>query len=193
MKKKFKITIILLSAVLLFSCGVDEPDNNAALSDGNNEQNLGSADAQLEEKAEVGYLAPDFSVELLSGETVNLSDFRGKVVIINFWATWCGPCVRKLPGIQQISEVYADDAVVLAINCSEDKSKVEDFISENGYTFHVGPDYGPIQSLYPTQGIPYSIIVNADGVITQMNLGGGGDIFAAYEGYIKTAIESTQH
>jgi len=183
--------IVLLSAVLLFSCGIDEPDNNTPLLDGNNARITGEANGgSLEERAEAGYLAPDFSVELLSGETVSLSDFRGKVVLINFWATWCGPCVKEMPDIQKLSEAYSDDLVVLAINCNESKNKVEEFINANGYTFRVGLDSGEVQKLYPTRGIPYTIVINANGVITQTQLGAPADAFAVFEEYVKAAMEN---
>ena len=170
MKKKFSIIIIIiLSVFLLFSCDSRLPDTTG-------------------EKVEANNPAPDFSIELLSGETVSLSDFLGKVVFINFWATWCGPCVEEMPDIQQLAETYPDDVVVIAINCSERKDKVEDFIYGRGYTFHVGLDDGVVQSLYPTRGIPYTVIVDANGNISQTHLGGGAGMFPKFEEYVKAAM-----
>jgi len=170
-KKKFSLIIIILYAVLLFSCDSRLPDTDTA-----------------GEKIETNNPAPDFSIELLSGETVSLSDFLGKVVFINFWATWCGPCVEEMPDIQQLADAYPDDIVVLAINCSERKDKVEDFIYGRGYTFYVGLDDGAVQSLYPTRGIPYTIVIDAKGNISQTHLGGGAGMFPKFEEYVKTAM-----
>jgi len=174
---KIKIILIILLITLLFaSCNSDAPLNRQ---DKHNDPQV---------RAEVNFLAPDFSVELLSGETVKLSDYRGKVVLINFWATWCGPCVDEMPDIQKISEAYPDDLVVLAINCNESEDRVRDFISSNSYTFNIGLDKGEVQKLYPTNGIPYTIIVNADGIITQTHLGGGRGMFPVFEEYVKNAM-----
>ena len=160
-----KITAVILILIVLFA-GCKKPP---------------------EEKVEVGYTAPDFSVELLNGDTVKLSDYRGKAVFLNFWATWCGPCVNEMPEIQQLSEAFPDDLVVLAVNCSEMKYRVEDFINQNSYTFNIGLDEdGDIQKLYPTNGIPYTVVVDPEGIITELHL--GSSTFSVFEGYVNNAL-----
>ena len=201
MKKKIKnilsvilIVVITLSAIVLFaSCKktgdilLDTTNDNA--SNPANDNSSESVETSVETKVEVGYAAPDFSVELLSGETVKLSDYKGKVVFINFWATWCPPCVSEMPDIQKLSDNYPDDLVVLAVNYGEKKDKVADFISNKNYTIHVGIDEnGDISKLYPSNGIPYTIVIDAKGIITQTQLGTGDDIYSVYEGYVKDAL-----
>ena len=208
MKKKhnfkniIKIIIIIFTALILFtSCEMidnftskDKKNDNNTVEDKNgqeenedddNEEIVDDPDA----KVEIGFAAPDFRVKLLNGKTAKLSKYRGKAVLINFWATWCGPCVGEMPDIQKLSETFPDDLVVLAVNCNEKKDNVDKFIKDNGYTFRIGLDEnGEIQNKYPSSGIPYSIIVNPDGIITEIHLGASGDMFTIYEKDIKAAL-----
>ena len=195
MKKKIRIRtiifiiVVILPAVVLFVLlglfGCNDKDNN---SEYRATKESTPENINYEELA-IGDTAPDFSVELLSGKTVNLSDYRGKLVFINFWATWCGPCVNEMPDIQKLADAFPDDLVVLAINCSEKKEKVEDFINNKGFTFHVGLDGdGKIQKKYPTMGIPYTVILDADGVVSAIHLGASGDMFSVYEKDVNAAL-----
>jgi len=198
MKKKVKIIIItvMISVVLILISGCEALDNFISTEDNKNnnaaaDNNRQTGDDALIEnpdaKAEIGYYAPDFNVKLLSGDAVKLSDFRGKVVFINFWATWCEPCVSEMPDMQELFEMFPDDLVVLAVNRSEKKDKVENFIAQNGYTFNIGLDEnGEIQEKYPTQGIPYTIIINPEGLITEIRLGLGN--ITIFEEYVREAL-----
>jgi len=198
-KNIFEITIIfvilILTAIFVFTGCQNDDSNNANNNKNNNENNSGQKDNDEDEieddpnaKVEIGSPAPNFKIELLDGETAKLSDYRGKTVLINFWATWCGPCVNEMPDIQELSEAYADDLIVVAINCSEKKDKVENFIEKTGYNFIIGLDEtGDIQKKYPSQGIPYTIIINPEGIITNIRLGSGS--FSDYEKYVKETLE----
>ena len=136
--------------------------------------------------------APDFELMLIDGETFRLSEQRGKVVLINIWATWCGPCVAEMPEIDQLASDYADELVVIGVNCCETEETVAEFVETNGFTylFAADPDYTVSGKLYPTQSIPYTIVVNADGVITQRHIGGGYGMYEVLEGYVLDAISS---
>lgn len=125
-----------------------------------------------EEGVEIGKKAIDFEVELLSGEKVKLSDYSGKPVFLNFWATWCGPCVREMPDIEKVKTEYGDKLVVLAINGGELKEDVEAFISKKGFTFNIGVnERGDILEKYDSMYIPLSVFIDKDGVIRERKVG----------------------
>lgn len=125
-----------------------------------------------EEGVEVGNKAIDFEVELLSGEKVKLSNYLGKPIFLNFWATWCGPCVREMPDIEKIKTEYGDNLVVLAINGGELKEDVEAFINKKGFTFNIGiNESGDILEKYDSMYIPLSVFIDKDGVIRERKVG----------------------
>ena len=122
--------------------------------------------------AQVGGIAPDFELTLLDGETLRLSDLRGKVVYLNIWATWCPPCVAEIPDIQRLSEAHPDDLVVIGASVDQDPQAVVDFVAERGLTYSIGidGDFSLISDLYPTQYIPESVFISPDGVVTSMEV-----------------------
>jgi len=125
-----------------------------------------------DEGVEVGKKAIDFEVELLSGEKVKLSDYLGKPIFLNFWATWCGPCVGEMPDIEKIKNEYGDKIVVIAINGGELKDDVKSFIDRKGYTFNVGIDEkGSIIGTYDSMYIPLSIFIDENGIIQDRQVG----------------------
>ena len=135
------------------------------------------------EESEEKVLATDFEVTLVSGETVKLSDFCGKKVLLNFWATWCGPCVQEMPAFQRLYEEYPDDFVILAVNCGDSEGDVRDFAEENSYTFNIGIDENlAASSLYPTYSIPLTLIVDEEGYIIYGSYG-AYDADTMYEHY----------
>jgi len=142
----------------------------------------------------VGEEAPDFELTLLSGETFRLSEQRGKVVLINIWATWCGPCTMEMPDIDQLAKDYAEELVVIGVNCGESEETVARFVEENGYSylFAADPDYYISGMLYPTTAIPYTIVVDAEGVITQLHRGGGLGMYEVLEGYVQDALNAVK-
>lgn len=119
-----------------------------------------------------GNKAPDFTAELIDGSTITLSDLKGKPVIINFWATWCGPCVREMPAFERLKEDFGDEIGIIAVNCGDDADTVKDFASENGYTFPIALDESyEVTMLYPTNSIPYTVVIDANGKITHISAG----------------------
>ncbi|MFQ9705393.1 MAG: TlpA family protein disulfide reductase [Enterocloster clostridioformis] len=82
-----------------------------------------------------GVAAPDFTGELMDGTSITLSELQGKPVIINFWATWCGPCVKEMPAFERLKDDFGDKIGIIAVNCGDDAETVKDFVEENGYTF----------------------------------------------------------
>ncbi|CDQ19626.1 Peroxiredoxin [Halobacillus karajensis] len=118
---------------------------------------------------EVGEKAPDFTLETLSGETIHLSDFRGKKVFLNYWATWCPPCREEMPEMQRFQEAYKDEVVILAVNGTGTEKKEEDvkqFVEEEGYTFPILMDKDlEINHSYQILTIPTTYFIGTDGVI----------------------------
>lgn len=121
----------------------------------------------------VGAPAPDFTLQDLAGSSVTLSSFKGQVVLINFWATWCGPCRIEMPALQRRYESFqAQGFAVLAVNLDEPITDVGAFASSFGLTFPVLLDPGAtVNDLYRVRGYPTSFFVGRDGVIARQQIG----------------------
>jgi peroxiredoxin len=120
----------------------------------------------------LGTLAPDFELVNLSGDLVRLSDYKGTPVLINFWATWCGPCKLEMPSIQERYKTLAPRFEVLAVNFDEPVERVEGFVDEVGVSFPVLLDPGAkIQELYRVRGYPTTYLVDANGYIQVHHVG----------------------
>lgn len=119
---------------------------------------------------EIGYLAPDFTVPLLGDGYFTLSEHLGIPVVVNFWASWCGPCVRKFPSTQTLSEEFGDEVVFIGVNIGEDLNVVQSFIEDGGYTFPIGLDEDASVFLdwNPTGGVPYTVIIGSDGRVANI-------------------------
>ncbi|HSJ38553.1 MAG TPA: redoxin domain-containing protein [Planococcus sp. (in: firmicutes)] len=115
----------------------------------------------------VGNTAPDFTLQTLDGEEAKLSNFRGKPVFINFWATWCPPCRAEMPDMQELYENM--DIEILAVNLTNtEKSEdgVSSFVDEMGLTFPIPMDpQGELSTAYNVKAYPTSYLVDADGKI----------------------------
>ena len=140
----------------------------------------------------VGGEAPDFEVQTIDGETFKLSRQHGKVVLINIWATWCGPCVSEMPELDRLAQDYEDQLVVIGINCGESEQKVANFVEETGYgyLFAADPEFRISGLLYPTEVIPYTIVVDPYGIITVLHHGSGANIYEVLEGYVQQALKA---
>ncbi|MBW1656961.1 TlpA disulfide reductase family protein [Flavobacterium quisquiliarum] len=120
-----------------------------------------------------GTTPADFALKNLEGKEVKLSDYKGKVVVLDFWATWCGPCKASFPKMQELVTKYKDkDVTFLFINTWEDKKEEEvlknvtNYLTEKKYTFHVVFDSkSEVVTKYKIQGIPTSILIGKDGNI----------------------------
>ncbi|MBR5421387.1 MAG: TlpA family protein disulfide reductase [Lachnospiraceae bacterium] len=121
-----------------------------------------------------GDVAPDFTVELISGEMLTLSDYDDRVVLLNFWATWCPPCVGEMPALQKLYEEMGDEVLILGVDCAESRRDVTDFVNENGYTYPIALDEDyTVGYYYPSDGIPYTLIID-HGVIADIFVGANG-------------------
>lgn len=124
-----------------------------------------------------GELSPDFELTTLEGETVKLSDYQGKKVILNFWATWCPPCRAEMPHMQNYFEEHAagSNVEVLAVNLTtEDRGidKIQNFVKEYELTFPIPMDKeGEIGKLYQAVTIPTSYMIDTDGRVQNKIVG----------------------
>jgi peroxiredoxin len=124
-------------------------------------------------QASKGMTAPDFALFSPEGQEINLSDYEGQVILINWWATWCPPCKAEMPAINAFYESYqADGFVVLAVNSQEGASTVKDFIQDNGFTFPVLLDsQGQVMDRFHVRALPTSFIIDRHGVIQHIQTG----------------------
>lgn len=121
-----------------------------------------------------GAEAPDFTVEMTDGSNVSLSGLRGKVVLLNFWATWCPPCREELSHVQQqlIDRFAGEEFVFLPISRGEERTAVEAFRKQTGYTFPMGLD--PQQTIYKryaTNFIPRNFLIDREGRVVNVSVG----------------------
>jgi cytochrome c biogenesis protein CcmG, thiol:disulfide interchange protein DsbE len=135
----------------------------------------GKAAAQFT-AARQGFLAPDFSLQTLSGKTITLSSLRGQPVLINLWASWCTPCQAEMPAIQRVYQDYqAQGLQVLAVDSTnqDNPDKVPAFVQQLGLTFPILLDRnGSVGRQYQLQALPTSFFVDGNGVIQDVVVGG---------------------
>lgn len=165
MNKKFKLGLIIILALLIVGLGVYYQLNKPSLNKESNE-------TQGEVGIEINNIAPDFELTNLEGEKVSLSDYRGKYVLLNFWATWCPPCRREIPALNEFHEENKENFIVLAVDLGESREKVHQFISYGGYTFPVLLDETrEIGNKYNVSAIPTSYFLDPQGKIKYIKKG----------------------
>lgn len=119
---------------------------------------------------DVGLKAPNFELENLHGEKVQLSDFKGKKVMINFWATWCPPCKAEMPDMQKFYEQYGDQVTILAINIDPEYD-VKGFVQQMNISFPILlDDQDKVSSAYKILTIPTTFIIDEKGIIQYKQL-----------------------
>ena len=125
------------------------------------------------EALEIGKAAPSFQLTDIDGQSVSLSDFQGKPVLINFWATWCAPCLFEMPYIQEVYDEWAEPGlVVLAINVGESPSRVENFMHYFNFSFPVLLDMKKnVAAKYNVIGYPTTYIVDSESIIRDIRIG----------------------
>jgi len=125
----------------------------------------------------IGHKAPDFSIAGIDGKEIKLSDYKGKYVMLDFWASWCVPCRQENPNVvKQYAKFHPMGLNILGISLDQDKSKWQQAINADKLTWSHGSDLknfeGPTERLYHVEGIPSNFIINPDGVIVAKNIRG---------------------
>ncbi len=122
-----------------------------------------------------GRPAPNFQLQSLDGETVSLDSLRGHPVMVNFWATWCGPCRMEMPFIQEVFEDpdwVEQGLVILSVNAGESASAARKFMESNNLSFRVLLDAdSEVMRLYNVSGIPTTYFIDKDGIIRDVKIG----------------------
>lgn len=137
--------------------------------------------------------AQEFALEDLSGKKVKLSDFRGKVVLVTFWATWCGPCKKEMPELQKFQKAHADKGVVvLAVNIDDfnSRSKIKPFLAESGLTLRVLLEDPAQLTGYDYSGIPALYVIDREGRIAHARTGYDAQLKEKLAHEIKAIVES---
>ncbi len=123
-----------------------------------------------------GFAAPEFSLETPEGETISLSDLRGRPVLINLWTSWCPPCRTEMPALNRVYQAYRDEGFeILAINSTwqDNQADAIAFAAELGLDFPVLLDLdGQVSRLYQLRSLPTSFFIGKDGVIREVVIGG---------------------
>jgi len=131
-------------------------------------------------------MAPPVSVTALDGSHFNLDEMGGRVVLIDFWATWCGPCKEELPHMKKIAKEFANDPlVIISVSWDSDEAKWKDFITKNEMTWvqYRDADHS-LSNAFAINAIPHYFTIDSDGVLTAEMLGEGSDV----EGKLKKLI-----
>jgi thiol-disulfide isomerase/thioredoxin len=127
----------------------------------------------------------DFNLEGLDGKTISLSSYKGKVVLLSFWATWCGPCKEEMPAMEKLyQKLKARGFEVLAVDMMEDKATVSAFVKKSGYTFPVALDKtGEVggNGLYAARAIPTNYVVDKTGMVVGRKIGVDGPAWTSDE------------
>ena len=115
---------------------------------------------------EVGKAAPQFTLKDLTGREVSLDDYKGEIVILDFWATWCGPCRIAMPMLDDIQKEYSGKLSVVAVNLQEKKGVVREYVLAEGLHSEVLLDEdGSISSQYGVAGIPTQYLIDQKGIV----------------------------
>lgn len=148
-----------------------------------------AAGGPLEPAPVAGHPAPDFELQTPAGETIRLSDHFGRPIIVNFWATWCGPCRAEFPEFQQAAVDNADTLLIIGVNSTsvDQAEAVPAFLDEFGITFPVLLDKsGEVVDAYHVLGLPTTVFIDSSGKINEVFTG------PLNKAYIESKIEELQ-
>ncbi len=133
-------------------------------------------------------MAPPFAITTMDGQNISLDNLNGRVVLIDFWATWCQPCREAMPHVRDIARKFqGQPLVVLSVSLDSDQKKWKDFVEKNGMTwpqYYDGGFSGPVAQLFGVHAIPNTFTIDSDGVLQDEHIGD-----ASIEGKLKKLVE----
>jgi len=122
----------------------------------------------------VGGPAPAFKLKTVNGDVVNSTDLKGQFVILNFWATWCVPCIKEMPEFQKAHTVLGSEVKIIGINLAETKEKVAAYMEDRHLSFPILLDeYGNVSQEYEVMHLPVTFFITPDGIVREKIFGGG--------------------
>ncbi|MGO4528156.1 TlpA family protein disulfide reductase [Paenibacillus amylolyticus] len=134
--------------------------------------NLSNSDSKSNNPIQAGEEAPDFTAFNSKGEQVQLSNYRGKAVMINFWASWCTPCVREMPLVHELAQQNENSVETLFVNVGESKGTINEFMNSHQFDFPVIVDAtGKVSKLYRITGMPATMVIDRAGQFSHILLG----------------------
>lgn len=149
------------------------------------------ADTDLSEKERVS-VDYDMPLVSLSGDRANLEDFRGKVVFLNFWATWCPPCIAEMPGIQALYEQYGhrEDIAFIMVTLDEDTDKATEFLENREFTFNAYRLNGVRPEVFRSQTIPTTYVLDKDGRLVSKKEGMASYNTSRFKDFLNNLLDS---
>ncbi len=117
--------------------------------------------------------APDFTLKSLEGSNLRLEEYRGQVVLLNFWASWCGPCRQEMPLLDRLHHRYEDTGfAVLGVNVEGETAPAQEIVEKTNVTFPILIDDGQkVSEMYNLQAMPSTVVIDRDGVVRYIHLG----------------------
>lgn len=155
--------LLFFISIFVIACSTEKSDRE-------NPRELNAEQQQIDE------VISKASFQDLEGNEVKISDLKGKVVLIDFWETWCGPCLQVFPAMDSLQNEYPDDFVVIAVNLnnSDELADVQSFKEKNKYTFSYVIDHNNIGDEVITLGIPFKVFLDPDGYLIKAETGSSG-------------------
>jgi len=122
----------------------------------------------------VGGPAPAFKLKTVDGKILQLSDLKGQFVVLNFWATWCVPCIKEMPEFQKAHQSLNHKVKIIGINLAESKEKVDEYVKAHDLGFPIVlDDFGNVSQEYEVLHLPVTYFITPDGIIREKVFGGG--------------------